>query len=67
MQTLSKSDVQALIRGFRGTPDRFAKQYGVRHAKTALQLWDCNRPVAEDHYWRAKAVLPAAQADRARR
>jgi hypothetical protein len=65
MQTaVALADVKALIRGFRGAPDRFPRQYGVRHAKTALQLWDANREVAEDHYWRARAVLPAAKAAR---
>lgn len=59
---VSKSDVQALLRGFRGTREGFAKQYGVRQAKYALQLWDANRAVALDHYWRARAELPAAKA-----
>lgn len=61
MQTITKADAQKLIRSFRGMREGFAKQYGVRQAKAALQLWDVNRPVAEQHYWNARAQLPAAR------
>jgi hypothetical protein len=60
--TITKADLQKLLRGFRGTRDGFAKQYGVRHAKLAIQLWDANRPVAENHYWKSRAQLQAAKA-----
>lgn len=59
---ITKADVAKLLTGFRGARDGFAKQYGTRHAKTALQLWDANRPVALAHYWSARAELPAAKA-----
>lgn len=59
---ITKADVMKLISGFRGSRDGFAKQYGVRHAKLALQLWDANRSVAERHYWQSREQLQAAKA-----
>jgi hypothetical protein len=59
---VTKTDAQKLLRGFRGAREGFAKQYGVRHAKLAIQLWDANRPVALDHYWQSREQLPAAKA-----
>jgi hypothetical protein len=59
---ITKADVSKLLAGFRGTREGFAKQYGVRHAKFALQLWDANRAVALNHYWQSREQLPAAKA-----
>jgi hypothetical protein len=59
---LTKADALALLRAFRGTRDGFAKQYGVRKAQLAIQLWDANRPVAEEAYWQARAQVSAAKA-----
>lgn len=64
LNEITKTDVKKLLSGFRGTRDGFAKQYGTRHAKYALQLWDANRTAALTHYWNAQAQLAAAKAAR---
>lgn len=56
------ADVKLALRAFRGTRDGFAKQYGVRHAKLAIVLWDANRAVALEHYWSAYGQISAAKA-----
>lgn len=56
------TDVRKALAAFRGTREGFAKQYGVRHAKLAIQLWDANRAVALAHYWNAYGQISAAKA-----
>ena len=58
---ITKADVAKVLRGFYGKREDFAKQYGMRHAKLALQLWDANPAVALRHYWAAREQLPYAK------